>query len=131
MTTSKLIAATAGVNGLAPTPLDTRHERCCLGESQRNAGVSPDDASAAYDWGMKSPSFDPLVAGWFADSFGEPTDPQRRGWPPIAAGRNTLIAAPTGSGKTLAAFLVCIDDLVRRCARARWKTRPTWSTSRP
>ena len=37
-----------------------------------------------------------------------------RGWPDIAAGRNTLIAAPTGSGKTLAAFLVCIDDLVRR-----------------
>ena len=63
---------------------------------------------------MESPRFDPQVAGWFADTFGEPTDPQRRGWPHIAAGTNTLIAAPTGSGKTLAAFLVCIDDLVRR-----------------
>jgi ATP-dependent helicase Lhr and Lhr-like helicase len=64
--------------------------------------------------GMDRLAFDPLVAGWFADKFGEPTEPQRRGWPEIAAGRNTLIAAPTGSGKTLAAFLVCLDDLVDR-----------------
>ena len=55
-----------------------------------------------------------MVAHWFRAKFGEPTDPQRRGWPEIAAGRNTLIAAPTGSGKTLAAFLVCLDRLVRR-----------------
>ncbi len=58
-------------------------------------------------------AFDPLIAGWFADTFGEPTEPQRHGWPEIAAGRHTLIAAPTGSGKTLAAFLVCLDRLVR------------------
>jgi ATP-dependent Lhr-like helicase len=58
--------------------------------------------------------FHPLVERWFVGRFGEPTDPQARGWPEIAAGRNTLIAAPTGSGKTLAAFLVCIDRLVRR-----------------
>ena len=57
--------------------------------------------------------FHPLVAGWFRRRFGEPTDPQRRGWPEIVAGRNTLIAAPTGSGKTLAAFLACIDQLLR------------------
>lgn len=35
------------------------------------------------------------------------------GWPEIAAGNHTLIAAPTGSGKTLAAFLVCIDEIYR------------------
>ena len=35
------------------------------------------------------------------------------GWPPIAAGRHTLIGAPTGSGKTLAGFLVGIDRLYR------------------
>jgi ATP-dependent Lhr-like helicase len=58
--------------------------------------------------------FDPLVARWFAEKFGEPTDPQLRGWPEIAAGRHTLIAAPTGSGKTLAAFMVCLDQLLRR-----------------
>ena len=68
----------------------------------------------AYDNNMPLDLFHPLVADWFADRFGEPTDPQRRGWPEIAAGRNTLIAAPTGSGKTLAAFLVCLDRLVRR-----------------
>ena len=42
---------------------------------------------------------------------------RREGWPQIAAGRNTLIAAPTGSGKTLAGFLVCIDALYRAADR--------------
>ncbi|HEX4150146.1 MAG TPA: DEAD/DEAH box helicase, partial [Pirellulales bacterium] len=55
--------------------------------------------------------FHPLVASWFQRRFGEPTEPQRLGWPSIAEGRNTLIAAPTGSGKTLAAFLSCLDQL--------------------
>jgi ATP-dependent Lhr-like helicase len=57
--------------------------------------------------------FHPLVARWFADTLGEPTAAQRRGWAAIRDGRHTLIAAPTGSGKTLAAFLTAIDDLVR------------------
>jgi ATP-dependent Lhr-like helicase len=59
-------------------------------------------------------SFDPLVAEWFAERFGKPTEPQTQGWPLIRAGRDALISAPTGSGKTLAAFLVCIDDLIRQ-----------------
>ena len=59
-------------------------------------------------------AFHPLVAGWFRERFGEPTEPQRAGWPRIRAGEDVLIAAPTGSGKTLAAFLACMDDLVRR-----------------
>lgn len=58
-------------------------------------------------------SFHPAVARWFENRFGAPTEPQVRGWPEIAAGRDVLIAAPTGSGKTLAAFLACIDRLVR------------------
>ena len=45
------------------------------------------------------------------------TEPQLRGWPEIAAGRDILISAPTGSGKTLAAFLICLDRLIR-AARA-------------
>src|SRR5438128_1142354 len=63
---------------------------------------------------MSTTPFHPIIEGWFKQKFGEPTDPQRVGWPSIAAGRNTLIAAPTGSGKTLAAFLVCIDRLFRQ-----------------
>ncbi len=59
-------------------------------------------------------TFHPLVAGWFRERFGAPTEAQIGGWPRIAAGEDVLIAAPTGSGKTLAAFLACLDDLVRR-----------------
>ena len=55
----------------------------------------------------------PVVARWFVETYGEPTPPQRQGWPAIASGRNTLIFAPTGSGKTLAAFLACLDHLWR------------------
>ncbi|HEY4230558.1 MAG TPA: DEAD/DEAH box helicase, partial [Thermoanaerobaculia bacterium] len=59
-------------------------------------------------------SFHPAVARWFSARFGEPTACQREGWPAIAGGRHTLIAAPTGSGKTLAAFLWAIDGLLRK-----------------
>ena len=57
--------------------------------------------------------FHPLIRQWFTSRFGQPTEPQLLGWPEIAAGKHTLIAAPTGSGKTLAAFLVCLDRLFR------------------
>ncbi|MEX1007710.1 MAG: DEAD/DEAH box helicase [Acidimicrobiia bacterium] len=58
--------------------------------------------------------FHPAVAEWFRRRFPEgPTTPQAEGWPRIAAGHDTLIAAPTGSGKTLSGFLVCIDRLYR------------------
>jgi ATP-dependent Lhr-like helicase len=58
--------------------------------------------------------FLPPVQRWFRTALGEPTAPQRLGWPAIAAGQNTLILAPTGSGKTLAAFLACLDALWRQ-----------------
>jgi ATP-dependent Lhr-like helicase len=61
-------------------------------------------------------SFHPAVSRWFSARFGEPTECQREGWPAIADGRHTLIAAPTGSGKTLAAFLWAIDGLLRKGA---------------
>lgn len=56
-------------------------------------------------------SFMPIVRDWFAENIGEPSEPQKRGWPEIAAGNNVLICAPTGSGKTFAAFLKCLDML--------------------
>ncbi|HKD11012.1 MAG TPA: DEAD/DEAH box helicase, partial [Thermoanaerobaculia bacterium] len=59
-------------------------------------------------------SFHPAIRTWFATRLGEPTPPQREGWPLIREGRHTLIAAPTGSGKTLAAFLSAIDGLIRQ-----------------
>ncbi|MGA8665848.1 MAG: DEAD/DEAH box helicase, partial [Candidatus Dormiibacterota bacterium] len=63
-------------------------------------------------------AFHPAVRTWFKRRFPEgPTPAQHEGWPEIASGRNTLIAAPTGSGKTLAGFLVCIDALYRAADR--------------
>jgi ATP-dependent Lhr-like helicase len=58
--------------------------------------------------------FHPIIAEWFRSRYAGPTDAQTVGWPSIAAGRHTLIAAPTGSGKTLAAFLACIDRLLKQ-----------------
>jgi len=62
---------------------------------------------------MQSFQFHPVVARWFEQKFGSPTEPQRCGWPAIQEGKNVLIAAPTGSGKTLAAFFASLDQLFR------------------
>jgi len=72
-------------------------------EPDTDRGTSPRDPLA---------SFHPTIRAWFRERLGEPSEPQRRGWPEIATGANTLIAAPTGSGKTLAAFLSAIDALL-------------------
>ena len=63
---------------------------------------------------MRAAPFHPLVAEWFRETFASPTAVQVEGWASIAAGSDTLIAAPTGSGKTLAAFLWTLNDLVER-----------------
>src|SRR2546428_1468455 len=63
---------------------------------------------------MPLSGFHPVIERWFGARFAEPTEPQRRAWPVMHAGRNALIAAPTGSGKTFAAFLAAIDSLLRQ-----------------
>src|ERR1700679_3363297 len=57
-------------------------------------------------------SFHPVTAEWFQHAYGQPTTPQRMGWPVIARGESALLLAPTGSGKTLTAFLWCLDRLM-------------------
>ena len=63
---------------------------------------------------MQSFQFHPVLARWFDEKLGSPTEPQARGWPAIQSGAHTLIAAPTGSGKTLAAFFAALDQLFRQ-----------------
>ena len=58
----------------------------------------------------------PLVGEWFAQRYGEPTEPQRDAWPLVRSGRDVLVSAPTGSGKTLAAFTIALDKLIARGA---------------
>mgnify|MGYP002714263500 CR=1 FL=1 len=61
--------------------------------------------------------FEPQVAGWFAESFAQPTAVQESAWRTIAAGENALVVAPTGSGKTLAAFLWSLNRLATQPRR--------------
>src|SRR3990172_7639879 len=56
--------------------------------------------------------FHPIIAGWFRERIGEPTDVQTQSWQQISGGGHALITAPTGSGKTLAAFFWAINQLV-------------------
>src|SRR4030067_745710 len=65
--------------------------------------------------------FHPLVAQWFCERVGNPTDGQRQAWPKIAAGEHLLVTAPTGTGKTLAAFLWALDQLIT----GKWPTGHT------
>ncbi|WP_253736574.1 ATP-dependent helicase [Halohasta salina] len=66
--------------------------------------------------------FEPVVADWWVDQFGEFvasnggffTPPQRGAIPHIHNERNALICAPTGSGKTLASFAAIINELFAR-----------------
>ncbi len=58
-------------------------------------------------------SLTPAVRGFLAESgITEPTPPQVKAWPLVAAGEDVLIVAPTGSGKTEAAFLPLLGKIV-------------------
>ena len=56
--------------------------------------------------------FHPLVASWFAENVGTPTDIQNLAWPEIARRKHVLVIAPTGSGKTLTAFMWAINNFL-------------------
>jgi ATP-dependent helicase Lhr and Lhr-like helicase len=82
-----------------------------VSESTRATTSTPPEASCLE-------LFHPALRTWFARRFPHgPTEAQDSGWPAIARGEDTLIAAPTGSGKTLSAFLLCIDRLYRDAER--------------
>jgi ATP-dependent Lhr-like helicase len=68
---------------------------------------------------MSLARFHPVIQDWFRSRFKTLTAPQEQGWPAIADGGHTLIAAPTGSGKTLTAFLAIIDRLFREGLEGR------------
>jgi ATP-dependent helicase Lhr and Lhr-like helicase len=61
--------------------------------------------------------FDPLVAHWFQERYGRPTQIQERAWRAVSQGAHLLVTAPTGSGKTLAAFLWALNQWITR----RWQ----------
>src|SRR5439155_1445302 len=67
--------------------------------------------------------FHPTIQRWFENRFGQPTEPQRVGWPLIRSGRHTLISAPTGTGKTIAAYLSAIDAIARQGNALRDETQ--------
>jgi len=46
--------------------------------------------------------------------FDQPTEPQRRAIPPLAAGQDALVIAPTGTGKTETAMLPVFDAIVEK-----------------
>ena len=46
-------------------------------------------------------SFHPVIARWFRDSIGEPTDVQTASWPALCSGEHALIAAPHGVGQNV------------------------------
>ena len=88
----------------------------CAGARRENLSCPPYNADVALA------GFHPTIQRWFAQRFGEPTEPQREGWPRIRAGNHTLISAPTGMGKTLAAYLSAIDSLARQGSELRDQT---------
>src|SRR5438309_5345918 len=105
------------VTGETPVPSDgsaalpKTGTGCKLRSGKRKYGAHFHSGTGSF---MSLDLFHPVIQRWFLGRFAAPTEPQRQGWPHIAAGAHTLIAAPTGSGKTLTAFLAAIDRLLKQ-----------------
>jgi hypothetical protein len=72
----------------------------------------------------------PLVAEWFVQRFGTPTEPQEQGWPHILAGRTHADFRADRLGQNLG----CVSGLHRpagakRLWRAIWRIALKFSTS--
>src|SRR5436190_7749368 len=107
---SRLISRCKGFHVAATGGTDKAcRDRAMTSSTPSTLGTTP--TLGALESAASLDAFHPAVQRWFSDRLGEPTAPQREGWPAIRAGKHTLIAAPTGSGKTLAAFLSAIDQL--------------------
>ena len=92
--------------------MDSR--RTSLGRHPSTSSGQAPSTSLRTGTGRPLQSFHPIIARWFQDTIGAPTDVQTASWPAICSGEHALIAAPTGSGKTLAAFLASIDSLFQQ-----------------
>ena len=92
--------------------MDSR--RTSLGRHPSTSSGQAPSTSLRTGTGRSLQSFHPIIARWFQDTIGAPTDVQTASWPAICSGEHALIAAPTGSGKTLAAFLASIDSLFQQ-----------------
>src|SRR2546425_8519226 len=110
----------AGAAGERRASARRRAERDAGGGGTRPYTRGPRGGKSTLAWrcgdatkSLVAVAFSPLVARWFEERFGTPTPAQAAGWPAIARGADTLIAAPTRSGKTLAAFLWSLDRLLR------------------
>jgi ATP-dependent Lhr-like helicase len=76
---------------------------------------------ATHSTGTVLAQLHPLVARWFKEQVGQPTEVQEQAWGKIAEGEHLLITAPTGSGKTLTAFLWALNQLIT----GQWPTGHT------
>ena len=106
-------AAAGGAAGAAVAAADKKSDECLPQGAPLQADAQTGDRDVVGGCPTLCVAFtrsvERLVSG---SQLGEPSAPQRDGWPVIAAGEHTLILAPTGTGKTFAAFLWELNQLI-------------------
>ena len=50
--------------------------------------------------------FHSIISEWFLETYGSPTDVQKKAWPEIASGNHLLITAPHRERQDAGCFLV-------------------------
>ena len=87
------------------------HKDAKVSDPKRVSGAQETHGVSALDL------FHPLIAEWFGEAYGAPTEIQRLSWPVISGGEHLLMSAATGSGKTLSAFLWALNCLIKEPTR--------------